>query len=679
MRQKIKRFLSILCMMTVIASMVTVMPVSAEEVQGSMTEREAVITESTIETEMEVFDTEIVDKEEGGTEQASPEMLNPEAASPEAVSTVAASTETVSEAFTYTDEQGNVFTYKLDEAGNATIIGITVSGAALIIPASVNEAPVIAVANGTSCVVLNPEVTIPELTINCHTIGAKAFAGLSIGVLTIDTEVKSLLLYNDPEHTYKYCYEQFLASKIDKVIFQATELEVGYVAESKTCDFFGPFYNASVGDLEIGSNVALIPELLFHGARMTLDTLELQTERIGAYAFCSQFISIGHLIIGENVKVYEEFSNSSPTFHHWQQFASCQIGTLTFLANELDQEHEQENNGTGSLYPPFSGATIGSLEIGSNITRFPELFLCNANISMEELVITQNRVGAYAFSGPGISIGTLVLDNTEIVFEESYYNTDLFHHFGQFLGSQIGTLKLYTPQLQLEKRLGKTSNSSIDAPFQGATVGFLEIGETVWAIPDYFLCGATMHMESLAIHTPVIGAKAFADGLISFGTLTIGESVTTFPESYYSKNIFHYWDQFQNCTIGHLIYGATAAEVVNDVEPIEGSSLELNGPFQGAVIEQFTLMENVTCIPDYFLKGATVSMEELYLDMPSIGTMAFRGANISIGKLTVEGSVEVFRKCPSGNDTFDYWEQFAYTTIGEVYYNVPDLELYLEE
>ena len=156
MRQKIKRFLSILCMMTVIASMVTVMPVSAEEVQGSMTESEAVITESTIETEVETqeememeteetleepaeqielaepetdVEEDIIVSESVGAENVtmktvsgsdalpqidmeviSTEIVGTEATSTEAISTKTASEENASEALSYTDEQGNLFT-----------------------------------------------------------------------------------------------------------------------------------------------------------------------------------------------------------------------------------------------------------------------------------------------------------------------------------------------------------------------------------------------------------------------------------------------------------------------------------------------------------------------------------------------------------------------------------------
>ena len=688
-------------MMTVIASMVTVMPVSAEEVQGSMTESEAVIieseaviTESTVETEVEtvsgndallqtdteVFDMESVDKEEGGTEQASPEATTPETTSPEVtnieVTTIeAASTETVSEALTYTDEQGNVFTYELDEQGNATITGITVSGAALIIPASVNAAPVIAVANGTSCVVLNPEVTIPELTINCHTIGTKAFSGLTIGTLVIGEDVKSFSLYNDEEYSFRYFYEQFTASRIDKVIFNAVELAVGYVTDDATDNFYGPFYEAYVGTLEIGDSVTLIPEFLFQDAYMSLDTLELQVESIGAYAFSSSHISIEHLILGENVKILKATSNGSSLFHWWNQFASAKIGTLTFLANEMELEHIYEADGSDSFKPPFQEAVIGNLIIGSNITHIPEMFLYKAIITIDELTITQNTVGAYAFSGSNISIGTLTLDSSLNSLEESYYTTDQFHHWEQFSDAKIGILKLHTPALELTKRVGKLTSmvSSIYGPFHESYVGSVEIGTDVQRIPDYFLNDAIMSMETLEIHTPVIGAYAFGSSRISFGALTIGQEVTTFQESYYGHSIFHYWDQFEDCTIGHLIYEAEAAEVVNDVEAITGTSLE--GPFDGAKISKFTLADNVSYIPDYLLKDALATIEELNLDMSTIGTMAFKGEKISIGKLIIGETVQTFKQSEASTNTHPYWEQFSKATIGEVYYNTPDLEL----
>lgn len=714
MRQKIRRFLKgtivnqrflcSLCIMTVITSLVTVMPVSAEEVQGTETESVEVLTESeeaavtednvvtepgqtgTEQTGAEQTDTEQIDTEQTGTEDVLADTVSGNDVIPQTTGTVsgndvlpdAASNEAIaltSTEQTYTDEQDNIFTYELDEEGNATITGITVSGAALTIPVSIGEAPVIAVANANSCVVLNPEIAIPELTINCHTIGAKAFSGLRVGTLVIGEDVKALSIFNDEEYSFKYYYEQFAESQIDKVIFNAVELAVSYVTDDELDDFYGPFYEAHVGALEIGSSVTLIPEFLFHGAFMSLETLELQVENIGAYAFNSSNISIENLILGENVKTLKEASNSSPMFHWWNQFSSAKIGTLTFLANKMTLEHTHEADGSDSFQSPFQEAVIGNLVIGSNVTNIPEMFLYEAVITIEELAITQESVGAYAFSGSNISIGTLTLDSSLKSLEESYYTTDQFHYWEQFSDTQIGTLKLNAPELELTKRVEKLTSmvSTIYAPFHEANVGSVEIGTDVQRIPDYFLNDAVMSMEALEIHTPVIGAYAFASSKISFGTLTIGPEVTTFSESYYSHSIFHYWDQFQDCTIGHLIYAADAAEVINDVEAITGTSLE--GPFDCATISKFTLADNVSYIPDYLLMNSKATIEELNLYMSAIGAMAFKGEKISIGKLIIGETVQVFKRSEASSSTHPYWEQFSEATIGEVYYNAPALEL----
>lgn len=591
-------------------------------------------------------------------------------------SAISEETETVEVTdLSYTDEQGNVFTYVVDDEGNATITGIRVSGAALVIPEMINEALVIAVNNANQCVVTNPGVAIAELTINCSTIGERAFYGTTIGTLTIGEDVKSFTVCNDGEYEFRYYYLQFGCAKVDKVIFEAVELVTSLATGDSTDTFYGPFYEASVGELEIGNNVTLIPELLFQGAVMELETLELQVERIGAYAFCGSNISIGHLILGEGVKCFEEFSNSSSIDHYWNQFASANIGTLTFHANELQVGHLVESNGSRDLFPPFQNATIGNLEIGSGITRIPEMFIYGANITIQELTITQPVVEAYAFCGSGISIGTLVLDSTLVSFEESYYSTDLFHHWSQFANTNIGTLKLYAPDLQMVKKYEKSTSNDVYSAFYGATVGSLEIGSQVQAIPEYFLSYTTMSMDALSIHTPKIGACAFSGGKISFGTLTIGKEVTTFSESFYSTGIFHHWRQFGSCTIGELIYEADAAVVINDVEEITSSSGDLNGPFQDASIGTFTLRENVTCIPDYLLKDAKVTIDELNLHIPDIGAMAFKSWNISIGKLTISEDVDVFQKSVASNSTFNLWEQFGQTTIGEVYFNVPSLTL----
>ena len=465
----------------------------------------------------------------------------------------------------FTDENGNIFTYVLDDEGNATIVGITVSGQSLVIPNFIEDAQVVNVSNGSACVVQNPEVTIPELRINCHSIGTNAFAGLNIGILIIGENVSEFSISAEVEFGIEFTYGQFAESTIEKVVFRATELVIGHSTGDYMDDFKGPFSKAQIGALEIGNNVNVIPELLFCDAVMTLEELVLQAERIGAYAFSGEHISIGHLTIGENVKIFNEYSNSTTLFHHWEQFSETTIGTVTLSAQNLE----------------------------------------------------------------------------------------------------------------LEKIVGKGTGSShhVFAPFYHSTVGNIKIGNDVASLPDYFLCDATMEMETLDIHVPVIGACAFSSPNISIGTLTIGKEVITFPESYYSTDSYHYWEQFAGTTIGHLIYAATDADIINDVEEINKLNAKFFGPFDKANISKFTLDGNVTSIPDFLLKDSISQIGELNLQVSDVGAYAFSGVNINIGKLTFGEDVSVFHNVKTTNSNYNYWEQFSQTTIGEVHYNARSLTL----
>lgn len=573
-------------------SSLTIVPVRAEEIvtenmevpaeteaaESEITEAEGTEntqTEQAGATEVLETDESVTEETEAETEQipveteADSEILLPDTASiaeelTEQTEGQEENISVVSTDQTYTDEQGNVFTYVLDESGNAVITGIVVSGADLIIPDAVNDSPVVSVANENECVVSNPEVKIPELIINCHTIGIRAFYGVSIGTLTIGADVKELCVNNGIGYDFQFYYEQFADSNIDKVLFQATELVVGHYTGDYADEFYGPFRGTAIGELEIGSGVILIPEKIFADSILTMDILEIQAERVGAYAFSGEKITIHQLIIGENVKAFEEYSNSTDIFHHWEQFSK----------------------------------------------------------------------------------------------------------------STVGMVKLYAPLLELVKTAGKEAVSpSVYAPFMNATVGELEIGTEVEFIPDYFLHDAKMDMESLSIHATEIGAKAFSSADISIGTLTIGAEVATFSESFFSKNHTHYWQQFEKCKIGHLVYLAESAVVVNDVVEVGGIRPEFYGPFDCAEIQAFTLGTNVKVIPDYLLKDSTAYIEELDLHLSSIGTMAFLGTKVSIGKLTLGKEVQILQRSLRSDSSSQYWQQFAEAFIGEVHYNVPSLQL----
>ena len=462
------------------------------------------------------------------------------------------------ESLTYMDENGNEFCYETDKEGDAVITGITASGGDLLIPESIEGATVTMVGNGDNCVVSNPEVTIPSLEINCGMVGVKAFSQLSIGTLVIGENVSGFSL--SKSGTTTLTYGQFASSKIDHVIYRAAAVAIEVPASNLSPYVCGPFDHAQVGSLELGEQVLELPAALFLDAVMELEVLELQAERLGAYAFSGSSIHIGHLILGEQIKTLLEFPGSPSGYHYWCQFSQAKIDTLTFESTSLETGHGQGKAYINYAYGAFYQAKLGSLEIGAGVQKIPEYFLDQAGLTQDSLTLSVPEIGAYGLSGSNISIGTLM----------------------------------------------------------------------------------------------------------------IGAEVTTFPESYYSDESYHYWDQFDGCRIGHLVYGAERASVVNDKYGMGYGSIYFQGPFRNAEITSFCIEENVTCIPDYLLYEAKAHADVLNLNTPVIGAMAFMGKNISIGSLTIGEKVTGFTKSAKSDSSYLYLRQFSEASIENLYYHAVD-------
>lgn len=105
-------------------------------------------------------------------------------------------------------------------------------------------------------------MVILELNINCPSVGVKAFANPNIETLIIGEEVTNF--ESIVKIGIKQDWKQFMNSNIDKVIFNAREL-VNEKPQLTTIfpTITRPFYDATIGDLEIGSEVTIIPEMLF--------------------------------------------------------------------------------------------------------------------------------------------------------------------------------------------------------------------------------------------------------------------------------------------------------------------------------------------------------------------------------------------------------------------------------
>ncbi len=572
----------------------------------------------------------------------------------------------------YTDTQGNVFHYVLDEGGNVVITGITLSGQALEIPDSINGAAVAAVSSGSnSCVVSNPETAIPSLYVNCGSVGAYVFSGLHIGTLTVGEKVACFEESTEDGGSSHY-WSQFAGSTVGKMCFYAPNLVMGHTQEKGLTNYmYGPFEGAAVGEIEIGAGVVSIPEYLLYGAKMEMERLEIHAATVGAYAFASENISIGELTVGKEVSQFLEDYYSSDILHHWNQFKGVAVGRLRYDAPDLSMMHTAGTGLTNYMYGPFEGAAVGEIEIGAGVVSIPEYLLYGAKMEMERLEIHAATVGAYAFASENISIGELTVGKEVSQFLEDYYSSDTSHHWNQFKGVTVGKLCYAAPDLSMMHTAGTGLTNYMYGPFEGAAIGEIEIDKGVISIPEYLLYEAKMEMDALEIHAATVGAYAFASKNISIGELTVGREVSQFLEDYYSSDTSHHWNQFKGVAVGKLRYDAPDLAMVHTAGT--GLTNYIYGPFEGAGIGALEIGADVEVIPEYFLYNAFLTTDALEIHVPKIGAYAFAGSGISIGTLTLGEEVAEFTEDIYSSSSAHYWKQFAGVKVGKLKFSAINL------
>ena len=562
----------------------------------------------------------------------------------------------------YTDAEGNLFTYTLDDEGNATITGITVSGASLTVPTSIAGAPVIAVDGDRACVVTNPEVEIPYLFIDCETVGIRAFAGLDIETLVLGEHVGRFTYYDAA--TYQYVWGQFAGAEVGRLVLNSVELQTGLAATSSSENVLAPFSGAEIGALEIGNSVELIPESFLRNAVMELDSLVLNTERIGAYAFSGSNITIHELTIGTGVKYFAEYSNSLNYKHYWCQFLNTTVGTLKLYAPDAELSYWQAKGLTNDVYGPFCQAQVGALVIGEDVEGIPDFFLCGATMSLDEFTLNTPKIGSSAFSGENIRFGTLTIGKDVAEYPESYYSTGINHFWRQFAKSRIGKLVYGADRATVVNNVGSLDGTifSLYGPFENAVISGLEIQDNVVSLSDYLFYNASMELDGLELKVPVVGGMAFMGSNIRIGKLTVTEDVTAFALAPHSNTTYSHWEQFSQATIGEVAFLKSSLNMsAADVYVGYGY-----GPFRAAKIGKITLGEAVEDIPAYCFKEMVLTQDSLAIHAKTIGNAAFQGANISIGTLTIGEEFQRFGYITSGS--LIYFRQFADTTIGTLRY-----------
>ena len=574
--------------------------------------------------------------------------------------------------YTHTDVNGNVFTYYLDENGQAVIFEITLSGSALTIPAELDGYVIASVENEKSCVITNPEVMIPELTIACASVGANALKGLSIGTLTLAEGIKSFSGY--VEVATGHIWKQFGDSTIETLVIEVTDFEMIIPQETTLHpNVQGIFAGSQIGAIVFHEDIERIPPFLFCGAILQIEELTLSVPVIGAMAFYGEDIHIENLILEESVTTFEESPYSTAVHHHYEQFGENEINSVTLLSTTTQLGYQMQTSAVTNFNGPFYGAELGDLMIGENVSVIAELLFQNVSLSMDRLELHVQELGAYAFSGTNISFGTLVIGSEVQIFAESYYSTTINHYYEQFSAIKVENLVYEAPDVKLSYVKDKGTITTVYGMFRQAEIGTLTIRENVEGIPEYLFDSAKMSLEELYVNAKEIGASAFSGADISIGILTIGEDVEVFGESYYSTATSHEYNQFAATTIGKVCYDAKLAELSHVVST--SSVKTVYGMFRQAKIGLLTIGEQVERIPEYLFDSAKMSLEELYVNAEEIGAYAFSGTNISIGMLTIGEDVKIFAESYYSTIISHEYNQFAATTIDTVCYNAKSAEL----
>ena len=275
-----------------------------------------------------------------------------------------------------------------------------------------------------------------------------------------------------------------------------------------------------------------IPDYLFSGANVTIDTLELNVKEIGKYAFYDDPV-ITNLIIGVGV---EEIGTGA--------FAG---GSFEKVVYEAVRANVGGQDSISAADGPFYSSTVSDLQIGNQTETIPRCLFAGSNLSVAELSFPEclTVIGASAFhelTSRKINIGTLAIGQNI---------TDI--GMGAFYGCTIGALNY-----NAANAVGSGAASAGDTPFWAADMGTLAIGENVTQLPSYLFCGFNLTQDELIlpdglkrIGAYAISSRSLSPRSVSIGTITIGESL-----EYIDKLAFCYLT-FENAIV-HAVEGDEA-------------------------------------------------------------------------------------------------------------------------
>ena len=305
----------------------------------------------------------------------------------------------------------------------------------------------------------------------------------------------------------------FKRMTIRELYYNAEAAETGAGGEST-----GVFFQANIRELHIGGNVKVIPDYCFASAKITMDELTIDVERIGCKAFYYDK-AIATLTIGENVK---------------------EIGKEAFARNEIENIYYNAVNAVSEPYGEtilgtFGNITVSGITIGSRVTAIPEHLFCGIDYTADTLVFPEclTTVGAWAFYGDDITIGALTIgENMTSIGAEA------------FAVGHIGLLNYNAVDARLD---GVTESNRHRTAFEGVEVGELRIGNRVKGLPDTLFYAMGLNQDALILPDSItyIGAYVLSHSgdnnsgkAVQIGTLEIGDNVVHIGRAAFGCNTY---------------------------------------------------------------------------------------------------------------------------------------------
>ena len=320
-----------------------------------------------------------------------------------------------------------------------------------------------------------------------------------------------------------------------------------------------------------------------------------------------------------NIPAYiDGYKVTQLTFYTWGDFPSVTIPeTITYIGKTVFAETEIQTlyyNATEEVQveampsAPFRHAKIGSLITGENVHIIPA-YIFSYSEFQGDITITAEAVGEEAFEFATFPSLTLTKQVQEI-------------QKNAFRGTKIQTLYYDT---EAEHKAFTTS----EGVFRSASIYELVIGESITEIPDYAFCTSNLRFDKCTINVERIGKHAFEKAWSS--SECCAELVLSEQVKYIGA------DAFAGNYITTLVLEASAESDAADTS---------NGCFYNTHITNLSIGESVTVIPDYMFCNAYTMMNELTLNVESIGKYAFyRFSNImdlTIGENVKEIGIYAF-------------------------------------